>query len=169
MKRVKLISWIAVMMWMGVIFSLSVQPAAVSNELSKGVTEIVIETVEKVVPAGSFEVEDYNHYVRKNAHFFAYMLLGVLVANALSTGDTRTLLANVVLAGVICAGYAISDEIHQLFVPGRGAQVRDVLIDSGGAAVGIFVWLVTAVRMSDLRARKRVRELGWTGAVGEKG
>lgn len=37
------------------------------------------------------------HYVRKNAHFFAYMLLGVLVANALRTGDSGTLLANVVL------------------------------------------------------------------------
>lgn len=169
MKRFKLISWLAVMIWMGVIFSLSAQPAAVSNELSKGVTEIVIEAVEKVVPAGNLEVEDYNHYIRKNAHFFAYMLLGVLVANALSAGGSRTVLANVVFAGVICVGYAISDEIHQLFVPGRGAQVKDVLIDSGGAAVGIFVWLIAAVRMSDLRARKRVRELGWTGAVGEKG
>ncbi|MZQ99687.1 MAG: VanZ family protein [Acidaminobacter sp.] len=167
--RFKLISWIAVILWMGVIFSLSTQPAAVSNELSKGVTEIVIEAVEKVLPAVSLEVEDYNHYIRKNAHFFAYMLLGVLVANALRTGDSRTVLANVVLAGVICAGYAVSDEIHQLFVSGRGAQVKDVLIDSGGAAVGIMMWQVAIVRASDLRSGKRIRELGWTGAVGEKG
>lgn len=70
---------------------------------------------------------------------------------------------------MICTGYAVRDEIHQLFVPGRGAQVRDVLIVSGGAVVGIMMWLVAAVRASDQRARKRVRELGWTGAVGEKG
>jgi len=72
------------------------------------------------------------------------------------------------LAGLICVGYAISDEIHQIFVPGRGPQIKDVLIDSGGAAVGIFIWLVASIRRSDLRDRKRVRELGWTGAVGEK-
>ena len=34
---------------------------------------------------------------------------------------------------------ARSDEFHQLFVPGRGAQVKDVLIDTAGAIVGIFV------------------------------
>ena len=33
--------------------------------------------------------------------------------------------------------YAISDEVHQLFVPGRGGQVKDIVIDSAGAIVGI--------------------------------
>ena len=35
--------------------------------------------------------------------------------------------------------YAISDEIHQLFVPGRAGQVRDVLIDSAGSFLGIIL------------------------------
>ena len=35
--------------------------------------------------------------------------------------------------------YAISDEIHQLFVPGRSGQVRDVLIDSAGSLLGIII------------------------------
>lgn len=33
--------------------------------------------------------------------------------------------------------YTISDEIHQLFVLGRGGQIKDVIIDSSGAVVGI--------------------------------
>lgn len=33
--------------------------------------------------------------------------------------------------------YAISDEVHQLFVPGRGRQVKDVIIDSAGAGVRV--------------------------------
>jgi VanZ family protein len=41
---------------------------------------------------------------------------------------------------VFCVLYAISDEVHQLFVPGRGAQVTDVMIDSFGAFVGIGVY-----------------------------
>ena len=35
--------------------------------------------------------------------------------------------------------YAISDEVHQLFVPGRAGQVRDVLIDSAGSLLGIII------------------------------
>lgn len=168
MKSKKVILWIAVILWMAIIFSLSAQPATTSNQLSKGVTEIVIEAVEKIVPALQLEVGDYNHFVRKNAHFFAYMLLGGLVINALSAGGYRTGAANLILGGLFCVGYAISDEIHQLFVPGRGAQVLDVLIDSGGAAVGIVVYQLAVVRGYYLRSRKRVIELGWTGAIGDK-
>lgn len=43
------------------------------------------------------------------------------------------------LALGICILYAISDEFHQLFVPGRGGQIRDVLIDSTGAIVGVAI------------------------------
>ena len=35
-----------------------------------------------------------------------------------------------------CLLYAISDEIHQMYVPGRGPHVYDVLIDLGGALLG---------------------------------
>ena len=38
--------------------------------------------------------------------------------------------------------YGVSDEVHQLFVPGRGAMVKDVLIDSAGAIVGVGLYLV---------------------------
>jgi len=44
----------------------------------------------------------------------------------------------------ICVLYAVSDEVHQLFVPGRGRQVRDVLIDSAGAIVGIGLYRVVS-------------------------
>ena len=41
--------------------------------------------------------------------------------------------------------YAATDEIHQLFVPGRSGQVRDVLIDSCGVFIGVMVvtWIVS--------------------------
>jgi len=37
--------------------------------------------------------------------------------------------------------YACTDEIHQLFVPGRGAQMSDVLLDSAGAGLGIVLFV----------------------------
>lgn len=112
-----IISWAAVLLWMVVIFNLSSQPAHQSNKLSTGVTQVIVKTVKKVAPKSEFDIKKFNHYVRKNAHFFAYLVLGILVMNAMR-GKTRALM--------ICILYAISDEVHQMFVPGRGPQVKDV-------------------------------------------
>ena len=49
---------------------------------------------------------------------------------------------SIVLALLICVLYVISDEVYQLFVPGRGGQVKDIIIDSAGATVGIGVYLL---------------------------
>ena len=44
---------------------------------------------------------------------------------------------------LVVALYAASDEFHQLFVPTRDAQVRDVVLDTFGGAAGLFaLWLV---------------------------
>lgn len=43
---------------------------------------------------------------------------------------------------LICVLYAISDEVHQKFIPGRSGEVRDVIIDTAGASVGISVYLL---------------------------
>jgi VanZ family protein len=142
MKLKQIISWIAVLLWMGLIFSLSAQPAADSNQLSKGVTKVVIEVVEKVAPKAELEVRDYNHFIRKNAHFLAYLVLGVLVMQALSFGKGRSARRNAFIAVIICLFYAMSDEVHQLYVPGRGAQLGDVGIDGVGGMVGVGVYQV---------------------------
>jgi len=45
------------------------------------------------------------------------------------------------MAFSVCVLFAVSDEFHQQFVPGRGPQVRDVFIDSSGAALGLLLCL----------------------------
>lgn len=142
----KWFSWTAVIAWMALIFFLSHQPATVSSELSSEVTEVIIEIIETVAPNTQFEFGNLNHLVRKNAHFFAYLLLGLLTINALRrSGSTGYPSAGVAL--VICILYAISDEVHQLFVPGRSGEVRDVIIDTAGASVGIgLYWLFSRLR-----------------------
>ena len=66
--------------------------------------------------------------LRKIAHFCEYAVLGLLLVRAI-----REPLA--LAAGV---AYAAGDELHQHFVAGRHAAVRDVVIDSAGVAVGIL-------------------------------
>lgn len=143
MRTNKMHSWIAVIVWMALIFYLSHQPATQSNELSSGITAFIVKAVENVAPNLDFDISGFNHLVRKNAHFVAYLVLGVLTFNALRVSGVRGF-RNVVIALGICILFAISDEVHQLFIPGRSGEVRDVLIDSAGASVGIGVSLVIA-------------------------
>ncbi|WDC84212.1 VanZ family protein [Caloramator sp. mosi_1] len=62
------------------------------------------------------------------------MLLGILTYTYLKHTKTNN---KFLIAFLICFVYAASDEFHQYFVPGRGPRVKDVLIDSLGAIVGI--------------------------------
>jgi VanZ family protein len=128
-------------------FYLSSQPAVQSDELSKKVTEIIIEKVGALVPL-DFEtsttadlVARFNHVVRKFAHFGIYFVLGLFVMNAFRRSGISGF-KGFLFSLVFCILYAISDEIHQVFVPGRGAQFTDVLIDSFGSFVGIGMYSV---------------------------
>jgi VanZ family protein len=68
--------------------------------------------------------------LRKGAHMTEYALLGILLLRAL--GRELPALA-------LGLAYAVTDEIHQHFVSGRHASPVDVLIDTAGVAIGIFL------------------------------
>ncbi|MBM4761372.1 VanZ family protein [Bacillus sp. B15-48] len=138
----KIISWTAVILWMAVIFYFSHQPAAVSNELSTRVTETIAEKVEKIAPNMEFNAGSLNHTVRKNAHFFNFFVLGMLVMFALRRCGKFQGYRRIGIVLTICILYAVFDEVHQLFIPGRSAEIKDVLIDGAGASVGVIVYLV---------------------------
>jgi len=132
----KIIPWLLVILWMALIFYLSHQPASKSNELSIGITEKITRIVEKTDPNIDKNIRSFNHIIRKNAHFFTYLVLGILTFNGLKNSELAGG-RGFILALIICILYAISDEIHQLFIPGRSGQVTDVVIDGMGSLVGI--------------------------------
>jgi hypothetical protein len=49
--------------------------------------------------------------------------------------------------------YACTDELHQIFVPGRSAQFRDVLIDTLGASFGIAITYLTIKFFKKIKTR----------------
>ena len=154
-KIILLFSALAVLVWMVLIFNLSSQAAMESNKLSTGVAMFVMRIAQKVAPGADFDVHRLNHLLRKNTHFFAYLVLGMLTANVLGRIGRRGL-GRAVSALGICILYAVSDEVHQLFVPGRGPGLRDVLLDSAGAALGI-VFLIACGALREMwkgQARK---------------
>ena len=143
----KTISWVAVLVGMTIIFYLSDQPVTVSNGLSVGLTEVIIKKIEGVVLNHEIDVDSANHIMRKTAHFFLYFVLGLFVIMALGkSGVARH--HRFGLALLICGLYAISDEVHQFFIEGRGPQLKDVLIDCAGAFVGISLFCFTKLMLS---------------------
>jgi VanZ family protein len=63
----------------------------------------------------------------------------MLVFNVLKEyklGNKKLIGFSILFAGL----YAVTDEIHQTFVSGRSAEVRDVLIDTIGASIGVVLY-----------------------------
>jgi VanZ family protein len=81
--------------------------------------------------------------VRKTAHVTEYALLALLLWRARrrpTRGDLRPWLwTEAGFAWTVAVVFAISDEVHQSFVPSRQGQVSDVLFDATGAAVGLLL------------------------------
>ena len=76
-------------------------------------------------------------------HSLAYTGLGVLMVRALAGGlGARVTPARALLGIALTTAYGCTDELHQMFVPGRFAEWRDVAADATGAAIGAFLcWL----------------------------
>ncbi len=73
--------------------------------------------------------------IRKAGHFVEYFVLSLLVLRGLRGPSSGWRWSWGLMALLICAGYAVTDEFHQYFEAGRGAAWPDVLLDSAGAAV----------------------------------
>jgi VanZ family protein len=72
--------------------------------------------------------------IRELMHLLEYLILGILLINVLKQNTIRM---NIVLASIVfCFIYAITDEIHQLFVPGRTFEFFDIFMDTVGAVIG---------------------------------
>ena len=141
-----MISKVLVILWQCVIFLFSAQPAADSKSLSNGLTEMVLEFLfPDMTPQRVAEIAEMLSFtVRKGAHFTIYFILGALMYNCIlrSCKFAKARL----MSFVFCVLYAVTDEIHQIFVAGRAGRILDVCIDSFGNLCGIFVvWIVINV------------------------
>jgi len=155
------IAWLAVILWMALIFAFSAQPSGETNHLSVSVSQMILRNKAAAslgVSGSENAVTLFNFIIRHLAHFFLFFVLGLLVTNALRgikvrVQGRRGFLRGFMLAAVICFAYAVSDEIHQMFVPGRDPDVKDVLIDAVGAVLGIMFYRIIQNRLQRLQRR----------------
>ncbi len=88
----------------------------------------------------------------KLLHLVAYAVFAALVFRALRGDDARPAAAGVLALGAVLAtAYGVSDEFHQLRVPGREFSVLDMLADGAGATLAALVWPPLTRRFARLR------------------
>jgi VanZ family protein len=128
------------------IFVMSAMPGNESAKLSG----FFVKILEKLVqPLGGMQGSEregalivLSFIVRKAAHFTEYAVLGVLVSSTYHSSRNsggKQLLRGLILALAVGAFYAITDEIHQHFVPGRVMAIEDICIDSSGVFLGSLI------------------------------
>ena len=128
-----------------VIFGFSSQDGEASGGLSRNITNKILQISNKYNALGQEEKEQIANktekIIRKVAHFSIYTVVGLLLMGLLSTykikENWRMILS--ILLGMI---YAVSDEIHQSFIPGRSPRIADVYIDTLGVILGVLLILL---------------------------
>ena len=135
----KILKLILLIGWMGLIFYMSSCNGEASSAMSSGLLKTIAQFI-GISDIDSF-IRNYSFLIRKTAHFSEYAVLGFLVyINLKEYIKYRYLLISFVLS----AGYAASDELHQMFVSERSFALMDIFIDSCGALTGIvLIHLIT--------------------------
>ena len=144
------IFWLLAIGWIAVLFFFSGQTAAESGRLSGALADFV----RGIFPFNRVPPDQLEHVLRKLAHFSIFALEGFLLCLAL-TESFRDKTAGAVLSVIACTGLAAANELHQMFSEGRSCEGRDVLIDTGGALLGIAVALLLWIIRRWNRAREK--------------
>ena len=148
-KKSLIIKYLLALGWLVVIFSLSNEPAALSSARS----DTILHTVQSINISFFHNATEF--IIRKSAHLSAYFILGMLLFSLVSEYRFSTK-RMIIFSIFLSAAYACTDEIHQLFVLGRTGQPRDVLIDTIGATIGIFVCFMLYARIKRLSQTSNV-------------
>ena len=125
--------WIPVVLWGALIFTLSTSAFSAANT-----GKIIDPMLRWLIPGISAASVDVGHMlIRKAAHFTEYgILFWLLVRGPMKERPY--------LALMLCVVYALTDEGHQAFVPGRTASLYDVALDSSGALFSHFLTIALA-------------------------
>lgn len=150
----KVLKIILLILWMMIIFAFSNQKAVDSSNLSSGLIDRTVVKVYKVFYGDISKekeeviIEKYSYPIRKLAHYSLYFILGIL--SFLVIVDYKNNKELILYSMLICFLYACTDEFHQLFIDGRSAEIKDVLIDSFGSLTSIllcnFIYLKNKIK-----------------------
>ena len=128
---------------MAFIFFQSALPADLSSRESGRVVDLLVRLFQGIMP---IDRQTMVFIVRKGAHFAEYTILGGFLVPAVTewmavdkTPVPDSVRSIRIISWLVGTLYAVTDEIHQSFVPGRSCELRDIGIDSCGVLAGVLV------------------------------
>lgn len=139
-------------LWMALIFSFSNQKDVESSKVSDGFIDRTVVKIYKVFNENITKekedeiIEKYTYPIRKLAHYTLYFVLGILAFLVVKDYSINKKL--IIYSLLICFLYACSDEFHQLFVIGRSASIKDVMIDTFGSFCSISIFYIFNKKIS---------------------
>lgn len=125
-----LLAWIPVIVFMALIFVFSAQPKTAPPDGDA----VYFSGVMPIFTAG-----DWDLIIKKASHILGYGLLAALLMHALWRSVDRNARTIAYSALLITLVYALTDELHQAFVPGRNASLLDIGFDYIGAACATLI------------------------------
>lgn len=141
------LSYLALIAWMILIFYMSSQDGTLSGDTSTGLIRVILDVLGFIL---NMKFDDADAiaitascglWIRKCAHFTEYLILGLLMTNALRfTFKERKNFALILI--LLCFIYACSDELHQIFVPGRVGTIFDAIVDLSGSYAGVMSFIL---------------------------
>ena len=140
----KRIDIILLILWMILIFIMSSFDAVESGNQSGSIVTFIGNIL------NISDVSLLSLIIRKLAHFTKYFVLGVLTINVFKDYKVDNVF---IYSLLFCVFYACTDEIHQLFVPGRSGNIMDVLIDSFGSLIGCTSYFLLLKKMKKIIKR----------------
>ena len=156
----KIISIILVILWMIIVFWFSSQIGDDSQVTSGNAIRKIITFINNDIDKLKLEeiIETLQPFTRKLAHFTLYTLGGILIFNMFSSFKLKNKekIFFSILSGAV---YAITDEVHQLFVPGRSGMIKDVFIDTLGIITGVIVCIII-FRIANIIINKMIKIKG---------
>jgi len=107
------------------------------SETSMGYTHLITDKLSELFNNSIIFYNDITiTIIRKSAHFIEYFVLGILAYKSYILFKNK----KIIIVVVFCVIYAISDEVHQIFIEGRSFQIYDIAIDSIGSLVAITIF-----------------------------
>ena len=122
---------------------MSSEPAVISSERSEGISKKIIDFFTSLLRLEGEDkaavIDKFEHFLRKGAHMFSYLVLSVLTSCFALSFEEIKIHLGILLSMSFTLVYALSDEIHQLYVVGRAGRLSDVMIDMIGASIGLLL------------------------------
>ena len=146
--------WVLLILNMAAIFYLSHKPAdesTVESDIFVNLPQQLFESAHpELTPEEIYHVLQF--VVRKTAHVIEFTTLSMFATGLLVLYHVKYAY---LLGFIFSSLYAATDELHQLFIPGREAKWTDLGFDMSGALIGaVIVWLIVRRRRNQDDAEK---------------